>query len=82
MPLRLGGAERVVQSLAEKCAAKGHTVAVAHLAPKPMANNVRNGVEVYPLRHRNPLWIEESAKYPAPVDAEQGLHDHQHQHHA
>jgi glycogen(starch) synthase len=66
-PFAFGGAERVVQSLAEKCAAKGHTVAVAHLAPKPMANNVRNGVEVYPLRHRNPLWIEESAKYPAPV---------------
>jgi len=66
-PYAFGGAERVVQSLAEKSAGKGHAVAVAHLAPMPMPAGTRNGVEVYPLEHRNPLWIEESAKYPAPM---------------
>ncbi len=66
-PHAFGGAERVVETLAEGTAARGHQVSVAHLVPTPAAPCERNGVEVRPLRHRNPLWIQDSARYPGPV---------------
>lgn len=66
-PHAFGGAERVVETLAEGTAARGHEVFVAHLVPTPAAPCERNGVEVRPLRHRNPLWIQDSARYPGPV---------------
>lgn len=66
-PYAYGGAERVVERLAEAAVAAGHESAVAYVAPSRTDVVMRNGVEVHALRHRNPLWIETSAKYPAPV---------------
>jgi glycosyltransferase involved in cell wall biosynthesis len=66
-PFAMGGAERVVELIAEHSAAHGIATAVAHLVPSPTQSAQRNGVAVYPLRHRNPLWIETSARYPGPV---------------
>lgn len=66
-PHAVGGAEKVVQTLAEGAAALGHRVAVAHLAPTPAPAALRNGVEVRPLAHRNPLWIADASRFPAPV---------------
>ena len=66
-PYVLGGAERVVELLAEGMAARGIDTAVAHLAPSPTPHTRRNGVAVHPLRHRNPLWIERSALYSSPA---------------
>jgi glycosyltransferase involved in cell wall biosynthesis len=62
-PHSVGGAERVVEMLAEGMAARGIAVAVAHLAPRPAPAAQRNGVQVHPLAHRNPLWIETSARH-------------------
>jgi glycogen(starch) synthase len=61
-PYSVGGAERVVEMLAEGTAAAGFEVGVAHLAPKRLQPERRRGVDVLPLAHRNPLWIEASAK--------------------
>lgn len=66
-PHMVGGAERVVETLADGSARAGHEVAVAHIAPEPTVAGVRGGVAVHPLRHRNPLWIQDSARYPGPV---------------
>jgi glycosyltransferase involved in cell wall biosynthesis len=66
-PFAVGGAERVVQMLAEGTAAHGVTVGVAHLAPQRMPTERRNFVDVYPLAHRNPLWIENSARHSGAV---------------
>ncbi len=66
-PYRFGGAERVVQALAEGAAAAGASVAVAHLVPKRSPDFTHNEVEVFPLAHRNPLWIETSKRYPGLV---------------
>src|SRR6267142_3655331 len=62
-PHSVGGAERVVEMLAEGCAAEGINVGVAHLAPEPAAASRRNQVDVRPLAHRNPLWIGTSAAH-------------------
>ena len=37
------------------------------LVRDPVEASRRNGVQVCPLRARNPLWISESARYPTPV---------------
>lgn len=63
-PQRVGGAERVVEMLAEASVAAGARVAVAHIAPQPGPAHCRNGVQVHPLRHRNPLRIEDSGRHP------------------
>ena len=62
-PHHFGGAELVVQTLAEIQAQAGMTVGVAHLAPAPVPPSQLNGVDVLPLAHRNPLWIMESGRY-------------------
>ncbi|NML17776.1 glycosyltransferase family 4 protein [Azohydromonas caseinilytica] len=66
-PHAVGGAEKVVEVLAEGAAALGHEVSVAHLVPQPAPAAQRHGVAVRPLAHRNPLWIQDSARYPGPV---------------
>ena len=66
-PYRFGGAERVVQALAEGAAASGASVGVAHLVPKRSPDFTHNDVEIFPLAHRNPLWIEQSKRYPGLV---------------
>lgn len=63
-PQRIGGAEKVVELLAEHSVALGHEVAVAHIAPEPAPAHQRHGVDVHPLRHRNPLWIGDSGRHP------------------
>jgi glycogen(starch) synthase len=66
-PYYVGGAERVIEVLAAGLASRGFEVAVAHLAPQADSAHERDGVAVYPLAHRNPLWIEKLAGYPAPI---------------
>jgi glycosyltransferase involved in cell wall biosynthesis len=66
-PQAFGGAERVVQTLAEHQAEEGWTVGVAHLVPQRTPQATLNGVAVLPLAHRNPLWLLDSARYPGPV---------------
>jgi glycosyltransferase involved in cell wall biosynthesis len=66
-PQAFGGAEKVVEVLAEGSAARGLTVGVAHLVREPAPSLRRNGVDVHPLHHRNPLWIETSARHSGPV---------------
>lgn len=53
--------------MAETQAAQGHVVHACSLVREPSEASSRNGVHVRPLRARNPLWIADSAKYPAPV---------------
>ncbi len=66
-PASVGGAERVASILAENQVARGHRVHACSLVRDPVAPSCRNGVEVKPLRARNPLWIQESARYSAPL---------------
>lgn len=66
-PRSFGGAERVVSVLAEAQARAGHEVGAAFLVPSPEPAGALNGVVTLPLPGRNPLWIEESGRYPSPV---------------
>jgi glycogen(starch) synthase len=66
-PYLVGGAERVVEILAEGMAAEGLSVGVAHLVPERQPRTRRNGVDIFPLAHRNPLWVEASAQHLTPV---------------
>ena len=63
----MGGAERVCAILAETQAAAGHQAHVCSLVPAVTPAGRRNGVATHPLAARNPLWIAESGRYPAPV---------------
>jgi glycosyltransferase involved in cell wall biosynthesis len=62
-PTTYGGAEKVVETLAEGMAARGVETAVAHLVRDPSPESRRNDVWIYPLNHRNPLWIATSAEH-------------------
>lgn len=53
--------------MAETQASAGHHVYASSLAKAPQPPSHRGGVVAWPLRARNPLWIQTSAKYPAPV---------------
>lgn len=66
-PHAVGGAEKVVEALAQGSARLGHEVFVASLVPEATSPGTRDGVALRPLAHRNPLWIQESARYPGPV---------------
>jgi glycosyltransferase involved in cell wall biosynthesis len=66
-PPAVGGAEKVVKVLAEAQAAAGVQSAVAYLSRSPQAAAERNGVQLWPLQHRNPLWIEDSANHSGPL---------------
>lgn len=66
-PHAVGGAEKVVELLAEGTAARGHQVAVTSVVPEATAPTQRHGVDLRPLAHRNPLWIQDSARHAAPV---------------
>jgi glycosyltransferase involved in cell wall biosynthesis len=66
-PHAVGGAEKVVEVLAEGAAALGHQVSVTSVVPERTAPSRRHGVELRPLAHRNPLWIQDAARYPGPV---------------
>lgn len=62
-PQRVGGAEKVVELLAEQSVLRGHDVTVAHIAPRPSPPWTQHGVTVHPLPHRNPLRIEDSGRH-------------------
>ena len=63
----VGGAERVAAMLAEAQAEAGHEVFAASLTREPQPAGSLNGVATRPLKSRNPLWIQESSRYPTPV---------------
>lgn len=66
-PHAVGGAEKVVETLSRGLVRLGHEVFVASLVPEATPPGTRDGVALRPLAHRNPLWIQESARYPGPV---------------
>ena len=66
-PHVVGGAERVVEMLAEAQAAAGHDVSVCYLSQHRERPGRRNGVAVYPMTNSNPLWIDDVASKPGPV---------------
>lgn len=45
----------------------GQHVHACSLVRDPQVSSERNGVRAHPLSARNPLWIEDSHRYPAPV---------------
>lgn len=53
--------------MAENQAARGHRVHACSLVRAPSAPARRNGVAVQPFAARNPMWIQDSARYPAPL---------------
>lgn len=53
--------------MAETQALGGHSVHASSLVRDSAAPSRRNGVTVRPLRARNPLWIQDSARYPSPI---------------
>ncbi|WP_293976317.1 glycosyltransferase family 4 protein [Sphingomonas sp.] len=66
-PYVLGGAERVVEMLAEGQAREGHEVGVAYLSPGPDPAGDRNGVKTFPIANPNLFWIEDIPSKPAPL---------------
>ena len=66
-PIVVGGAEKVAAMLAETQAAAGHEVFATSLTREAQPPGSLNGVETRPLKSRNPLWIQESSRYPAPI---------------
>jgi glycogen synthase len=66
-PTVVGGAEKVAAMLAEAQAEAGHEVFATSLTREPQPPGSLNGVATHPLKSRNPLWIQESSRYPTPV---------------
>lgn len=58
-PQVTGGAEKVVEMLAEAQAARGHRVAAAYLTRDAEPSGERHGVALLPQRSRNLLWMED-----------------------
>jgi glycosyltransferase involved in cell wall biosynthesis len=68
-PHVLGGAERVVEMLAEGQVREGHEVAVAYIAPGPGPAGERHGVKTFPIANPNLVWIEDIPFKPGPLRA-------------
>ncbi len=66
-PIVHGGAERFVATLAEEQVKQGHKVGVVTLGPKPQPLHEQNGVSVHRIGHGNLFWLQDWAKYPAPL---------------
>jgi len=62
-----GGAEKVASLVAQAQAAAGHEVFACSLTRTPQPEGQREGVNTCPVAGRNPLWIEDGNRYPAPV---------------
>lgn len=58
-PFVFGGAEKVVEMLAEAQATRGHAVGAAYLTRDAQPAGVRHGVTVLPQASRNLLWIDD-----------------------
>jgi glycogen(starch) synthase len=63
-PHVVGGAEKVVEMLAEAQVARGHQVAAAYLTRDEQPAGVRHGVTVLPQESRNLLWMEDVFRQP------------------
>jgi glycogen(starch) synthase len=59
-----GGAEKVVEMLAEAQAARGHHVGAAYLSRGAQPAGTRHGVAVLPQASRNLLWIDDVFRQP------------------
>ena len=66
-PHVVGGAEKVVEMLAEAQVARGHTVGAAYLTRDTRPAGERHGVAVLPQRSRNLLWMEDVFASPRPL---------------
>lgn len=66
-PHVVGGAEKVVEMLAEGQVARGHTVGAAYLTREPQPAGERHGVAVLPQTSRNLVWMEEVFASPRPM---------------
>ena len=58
-PYVFGGAEKVVEMLAEAQAARGHVVGATYLSRDAAPAGNRHGVAVFPQKSRNLLWIDD-----------------------
>lgn len=58
-PHLVGGAERVVEMLAEGQAREGHEVAVAYISPDAQPAGERHGVTTFPIANSNMFWIDD-----------------------
>lgn len=66
-PHVIGGAEKVVEMLAEAQVARGHQVAAAYLTRDAQPAGDRHGVAVMPQQSRNLLWMEDVFASPRPM---------------
>lgn len=66
-PHVVGGAEKVVEMLAEAQALRGHRVGAAYLTREPQPAGERHGVTVLPQASRNLVWMEDVFASPRPM---------------
>lgn len=66
-PHVIGGAEKVVEMLAEAQVARGHQVAAAYLTRDAQPAGERHGVAVMPQPSRNLIWMEDVFASPRPM---------------
>jgi glycosyltransferase involved in cell wall biosynthesis len=66
-PHVVGGAEKVVEMLAEAQARSGHSVGAAYLTRDAGAPGERHGVTVLPQESRNLVWMEDVFAAPRPM---------------
>lgn len=66
-PHVVGGAEKVVEMLAEAQVARGHQVGAAYLTRDEQPAGERHGVTVLPQRSRNLVWMEDVFASPRPL---------------
>ena len=59
-----GGAEKMVEMLAEAQVARGHRVGAAYLSRAPEPTGTRHGVTTLPQASRNLLWIDDVFRRP------------------
>jgi glycogen(starch) synthase len=65
LPRQIGGAEKVVATLAAMQSNLGHAVGAAFLVPDVEPISVDRGIHRYPLHRGNLLWAQDSANYPS-----------------
>lgn len=58
-PHLVGGAERVVEMLAEGQVREGHDVSVAYIVPEAQPEGERHGVKTFPIANSNLYWIDD-----------------------
>jgi glycogen(starch) synthase len=63
-PHVVGGAEKVVEMLAEAQVARGHQVGAAYLTRDEQPAGTRHGVTVFPQESRNLIWMEDVFRQP------------------